>query len=569
MKDRIMNGSAFFNTILIIVLLVLFNVLGSFMPYKWDLTEEKRFTLSSSTHNLLNQVDDLIYIKVLLQGEFPAGFQRLREETLQTLRQFNSINPLIEYEFENPMSGDIQENNTRKESLAKDGILPTNLRIERNNEMVDKLIYPYAIFRFGSRIQVVSLLEHQGINISDEQALNNSVSLLEYKFADAIQKIRNKDKASILLTTGRGELDLRQTADLETKLRRYYDTDRIHFDSIIEFSPEIDLLITAAPRASLTNKDLFKLDQYLMKGGKMIWLIDPLDVTLDSIQKAGNYIPEPYPLNLDDMMFKYGARIQSNLILDLECSRIPQVIGVTDGKPQLERFNYYYHPLIAASSDHPIVKNIDRVNMFFPSTIDTIITSTEIKKTILLRSSNYSRFQLLPMRLNFEILRYEPDPKKFNKEPQPVAVLLEGNFESYFKNRLSSEMEETLSQIGTGFASSSTDGKLLVVSDADFAKNLFDPNSQRISPIGYNKWEDFVFKGNETFIMNSIEYMLDEAGILSSRSKDVKLRLLNAVKIEQEKTYWQVLNILVPLLFLGIFGISFNTLRNRMYRKNS
>lgn len=565
MKHWLNKGSDYVNTLLVIVLLVLLNVLANYTRIKWDLTEEKRFTLSNSTQNLLNQVDDPIYVKVLLQGEFPAGFQRLREETQQTLRQFNAINPLIEYEFEDPMNGDVQENNARKEELAKDGILPTNLRIERDNEMVDKLIYPYAVFRFGSRIQIVSLLENQGINFTDDEALNNSVSLLEYKFADAIQKIRNKRKASILFTTGRGELDIRQTADLENKLRKYYNTDRVDFDSIVEFSPEIDLLIMASPKNSLQTRDLFKLDQYLMKGGKMIWLIDPLDVSLDSIQKNTNYIPEPYSLNIDDLLFKYGGRVQSNLILDLECSRIPQVIGVTNGKPQLERFNYYYHPLIASDSDHPIVKNLDRVNMFFPSTIDTIKTEARIKKTFLLHSSRYSRYQLLPMRLNFEILRYEPDPSKFDKGPQPVALLLEGGFESYFRNRLSQEMEETLETIGSTFKDQSEQGKLLLVSDADFTKNLFDPNSQRISPIGYNKWEDFIFKGNEAFILNSIEYMLDEAGILASRSKDVKLRLLNNVKIEQEKMYWQILNILVPLSFLIIFGFLFTYFRNRIY----
>ena len=568
MKHLLTWGTSVLNLMLVLVLILLINVLSSFIYTKWDLTEEKRYTLSPATKNLLLDVNDIIYVKVLLDGEFPAGFQRLREETLQSLRQFNGINPLIEFEFEDPMDGNTQQNNLRKEELAKDGILPTNLRIEKDNEMVDRLIYPYAIFRFGRRMQIVNLLENQGIGISNDDVLNNSVSLLEYKFADAIQKIRNKDKAAIFFTEGRGELSIRQTADLEGKLRRYYDTDRIHFDSIVSFSDEIDLLIMAGPTMALEPRDLFKLDQYLMNGGHMIWLIDYLNVTLDSIQRNTNYIPTAYPLNIDDVLFKYGARIKPNLILDLECSRIPQVIGVTNGKPQLEQFNYFYHPLIASSSEHPIAKNIDRVNMFFPSTIDTIKTDAPIKKEIILRSSRYSRYQVIPMRLNFEVLRYEADPSKFDKGPQPVAVLLEGQFESFFKNRVSATMMETLSQIGNTYKDASIGGKLMVVSDADFTKNLYDPGSQRMSAMGYNKWEEFIFKGNESFMLNSIEYMLDEVGVLSARSKDVKLRLLNNVKIDEERGYWQALNILSPLFFLGIFGVLFYWLRKRKYNRS-
>ncbi|WP_235295880.1 gliding motility-associated ABC transporter substrate-binding protein GldG [Portibacter marinus] len=557
----------FMNFGLFLCVIIALNVVGNYVYEIWDFTEEKRYTLTDATQEFLEEVDEVVYVRILLDGNLESGFKRLRQSTLETIKDFRSINPLIEFDFEDPTKGSTEEVNARKEELAEIGLLPTNLRVANDNETTEKLIYPYALLNMGERSIAVNLLEPQGQGINAEMALNNSVSLLEFKFADAIQKLANPDKPNILLTEGQGELAAQQTVALEGLLRANYDVGRINLDSIPVLGKSLDLLIIAGPTEEFSLQDQFKIDQYIMNGGKVLWMIDYLDVSLDSISKYGNYLPNIYPLDLEDMLFKYGIRIQPNLVLDIESTRIPQVIGTQGGKPQQELIPYVYHPLVASKSQHPIVKSIDRVNFFFPSTIDTIQTRANIDKEILLSSSNFSRFQVAPMRMNFDFLRYEMDESKFDKGPQPIAVLLEGQFESFFQNRVSQRMDDMLEQIGAEFQAESSPTKMIVISDSDFAKNLYDPRSNRTSALGYNRWEQIQFKGNQQFVFNSIEYLLDEKGLIEARGKDVKLRLLNRVKIQNERGFWQFLNLGLPILFLVLMGMSYYFYRRRKYSR--
>ena len=291
---------------------------------------------------------------------------------------------------------------------------------------------------------------------------------------------------------------------------------RLSLDTLMKLDSTIDLVIVAGPKTPFTLQNQFKLDQYKMHGGKVIWLIDKFPVSLDSINKYKFYVPEDISTGLDDMLFKYGARIMPDLIVDLECSSIPQVVGMSGDKPQTKLFPWMYHMAAASDITHPIVKNIDRVNLFFPSTIDTVKTETNVKKTVLLKSSKYSRSQLSPVRLSFEILKVASDPSKFNDGNRPVAYLLEGEFESFFKNRLTPEFQGTLDAIGVKFIEKSKPAKQIVISDSDFAKNLINTTTGDTEDIGYNKWERRFYKGNKDFILNAVEYMLDENNILKS-----------------------------------------------------
>ena len=256
-------------------------------------------------------------------------------------------------------------------------------------------------------------------------------------------------------------------------------------------------------------------------------------------------------MNLTDYFFKNGIRINSNLVLDLECSRIPQVIGRTGDKPQIELFPWYYHPLIAPRSNHPIVSNIDRISLEFPSTIDSLKTKTDIKKTILLQSSQYSRYQNSPMKVGFEMMRYKPDPDKFNRPNLPIGILLEGTFGSLFENRLDEDMNNILSSIGIPFKTISSPTSMLVVADGDVIKNLYDKETGKFAPIGYNKYEKATFNGNKDFILNSIEFMINQNNILTARTKEFKLRMLDKVKA---KLYWQSINIVLPIILIVLFG---------------
>ena len=396
--------------------------------------------------------------------------------------------------------------------------------------------------------------------------MNNSINLLEYKFANAIQKIKVEDRPVILFSEGQGELEANQLARLETKLAQFYQVGRINLDSVVQIGDNTELLIIAKPKKVFSDQKQFMIDQYLMRGGNILWMIDRLDVNLDSINQRKFYVPKAFPLGLDELWFKYGIRIQTNLIQDLECTRIPQVVGMQGEKIQTEMFKWFYHPLITPSFDHPIVSNLDRINMYSPSTIDTLQTSADIKKTILLTSSQYSRYQLSPARLTFDILQYQPEIDRFDKGYQPLAVLLEGHFESFYKNKLTTATRDMLEDLGQSFLENSREeGKMIFISDGDIAKNLYDSSSDKISPIGYNKWENYSFIGNEDFVTNAIEYLIDDTGVLTARTKKIKLRLIDRVKAQKENSFWKAINFLVPFGFLIIFGFLFNFWRRRRY----
>lgn len=553
--------------LILIVILVALNVLGAFVFKKWDLTEDKRYTLTEPTVNLLQDIDQIIYVNVLLSGDLPAGFKRLRRATQEMLNEFTNRNGLIHYKFSDPQEGNIKQVNEVAQQLAKDGIIPTRLRIRDKGESKEKLIYPYAVFNIGNESMAVNLLENERPGVDNELILNNSIGLLEYKFADAIQKLRRYGKPNIVFTAGHDELSFEQTRFIERKLRENYNTAPVDLDSIIVIPEDINLVIVAKPRAAFSDKELFVLDQYLVNGGNAIFLVDQLNVSLDSLNRNNSYIPTVYDLNLAPLFFKYGARIQPNLILDMECTRIPLVVGQLGSRVQTELFPWFYHPLMASSSEHPIVKNIDRVNLSFPSTVDTVRTKGAIKKTILLTSSKYTRIQRIPVRLNLGAAGAEPDPALFNKAPQTVAVLLEGRQLSLFENRVTSDIQEQMRSLGTEFMVQNASSKIMIVSDGDLAKNVYNATSGEIKEIGFNKYENFVFQGNQALLFNAVEYMLDQEGIIEARAKEVKLRMLDVVRAQSESLKWQLINVALPLLILilGVWG--FNAIRRRRYAR--
>ena len=565
------NVGIYIKLIIIAAILIVINIIAGYVHSYIDLTEEKRFTLAESTTNLLYEVEDRIIIKVLLEGKFPASFKRLQQATREMVGEFRDENSDIDYVFEDPTDGDMDNVNNRIRSLAELGVVGRSLTYFEGKEKVQKLVFPYALVQYGDREVIVNLLETASGMEDEESMLNKSVSLLEYKLANAIQKITARNQGNIVFTSGQGELEPKYRTSLKNELSRFYNIGDLPLDSITSIGQEADLVIVARPTTEFSLKNQFKLDQYVMNGGKIIWLIDKMDAHLDSIQKYKFYVPKEYPLGLDDMWFKYGARIQPNFVLDLQSTAIPQVIGQSGGRPQTQLFPWFYHPLVAPASTHPIVKNLDRVNMYWPSTIDTIQTKTHVQKTVLLASSQYSRYQMNPVRLNFEILKVEPDPSKFNKGRQPVALMLEGQFPSLFENRVDESFKKTLESINQPFRAVSVPTKQLIVSDSDFAANWFNERTQESYPMGYNPYlpqGQNIFQGNQDFMINTIEYMISEGGVLEARNREVKLRLLNGPKVREEQTIWQLINIGLPLLFIILCGLVYNYLRRRKYSKS-
>ncbi|MEZ4965472.1 MAG: gliding motility-associated ABC transporter substrate-binding protein GldG [Saprospiraceae bacterium] len=547
-------------------ILLFANILANTFYTHLDLTEEKRFTLTRPTREMLHGLKDRIYIEVLLEGEFPAGLKRLQRATREMLDDFRSESGYVEYQFEDPTQGTLEEVNERRKALAEQGIIPINLRVAEQGQSTQKIIYPEAVVYYGSRRIPVKLLENESPSLNPEVVINNSVTLLEYKLANAIKKILTPQRPVILFTRGHGELNELQTGDLEASLQQFYDTDRITLDSLVQLSPQkCALLIVAKPRSSFSEQDKFKIDQYVMQGGRILWMIDRLNADLDSLRGSPpRFLPTDYPLNIEDMLFKYGARIQPDLVLDLESSSIP--LG-SRGSQQLELYKWYYFPTVMPVGNHPIVKNLDRVELHFCSSIDTIRTKTAVNKTILLTSSKYSRLQFSPIDLNFDLLRYDPDPAKFNKGNQTVGVLLEGVFASNYENRVSQEMLAGMKQLNVNYRNESEPTRMIVISDGDVAANFVrDPSAKEWYPLGYNRFEGSTY-ANKDLMLNAIEYLIDPNGVIEARAKEVKLRLLDTVKARKEQTQWRLINIAVPLLFLGLFGWFFNWRRKRRYAR--
>ncbi len=550
--------------VLILSAIFIANVLAQYYYTSLDLTEEKRFTLTEATKHLLKKLPDVVLVRVLLDGEFPAGFKVLQQGIKDLLDQFKKESPYIEYYFEDPSSGSIQEINKAREALAKEGIYPTNLMIKSGSENKEKLIYPYAILNYGERKIALNLLENIP-DLDQETNISNSIALLEYKFANGIEKLFRSSKKNILFTTGNGELSPENTKTIEALLRPFYNLGRIHLDSHYTIKADVDLLLVARPTRPFSERSKFLLDQYIMNGGKVIWMVDGMQMALDSMMPSGEFVPKPLKLNLDDLLFKYGVRIAHNLVLDLECARIPQVIGKVGDKPQIEFFPWYYHPIPAPISDHPIVNNIDRILLEFPSSIDTLKTKYPVSKIPLIQTSRYSRYQLSPVEVDFDILRFKPDPSKFDKPNQIIAVLLEGKFASIYENRLEESMMKALKSLNMEFKSSSANNKMIVVADGDLIKNYYDERASKYSNLGYNKYDKSTYGGNKEFILNAIEYLIQSENILSARSKNIKLRLLDQVKIQRDKTFWQLLNIALPLAAMVLFGLVNQWWRKRKY----
>lgn len=545
---------------------------GKPLYVQFDLTEENRFTLTDGSRQLLRNLDDVVFINVLLEGSFPAGFKRLQNATREVLDDFRSESGYLEYEFEDPSEGSTEEVNARREELKKDNILPINLRVKETDGSSEQLIYPYAVCFYKGRSIAVNLLENEIPGVAPEVILNNSVRLLEYKFSSAIQKLKEGHKPVIAFTTGHGELTSVETADFEKTLRQYYDTGRIHLDSLAAISQDASLLVVAKPRGPFSEKDKFKLDQYVMHGGKILWLIDKIRVDLDSLQGRKEYFPTEYELNLEDLFFNYGVRIEPNLVLDMQCSSIPLVTGTLGNAPQFDLFSYPYHITATPRTEHPVAKSLNAVNLFYPSTIKWDIgAAMKIKRTPLLESSPNSRYQYLPVGMNFDFLRYPLDPLKFDKGSQTLSVLMEGVFPSMYKNRVSAEMMSGLDQIGSPFKPESESTAMIVVSDGDVIKNKVNFNQEgrpSFLPLGFNEFNKGYY-ANKDFLVNAVEYLMAEQGFIEARGKEVKLRLLDTVKAQKNKEFYQALNILAPLMFFGIFATIFLVLRKRKFAKQN
>jgi ABC-2 type transport system permease protein len=558
---------AIIRLVLMLVILFLVNVVTHYYYLRLDLTSEKRYSISKPTKKILRDLKDVVTVKVYLDGDLNAGFTRLKEGARNMLKEFRAYGGKnIEYEFIDPMAiKNLDERKALMTDLINRGLAPTNLTTKSKTESKQQLIFPGAIVLYAGREIPVQLLENQ-IGFSPEQILNNSEILLEYKFANAIRKLTAYRGPRVYFIKGHGELSELETDDIrETLQKLQYDVRDWDISKNYNIPEGVDAAVIAKPRYAFDEKDKYKIDQYIMHGGKVLWMINGTNASMDSLRVSPTgQFAMANELNLEDMLFKYGVRVNGDLIQDINlCNPIPLVVGQMGNAPQTKMFPWYYFPLLISDNNHAIVRNLDPVASFFPSSIDTV-KNANIKKTILLHSTDNAKTQLSPTRVHFGILQGKPNPDYYNQPKLPVAVLLEGQFESVYKNRLSPEFLAASDTIKTlKFIDTSGPSKMIVISDGNIIRNEIRSDSS-VYPLGYYMYTKQQF-ANKDFILNCIEYLIDNSGILETRNKEVKLRMLNTVKVENERLWWQILNTAMPLVIIILFGFAFNFYRRKKY----
>ncbi len=546
-----------------LVIIVLLNFISSFLFTRFDLTSEKRFTLSPATKDLVKKLDDVVYVKVYLEGDFPANFRRLRnatKEMLDELRAYSNNN--IEYEFINPSeSTDPQTQNKLYHQLARKGLQPTNLQQKGSGQSSQKIIFPGAILTYKNVELPLQLLKSQ-IGASPEVMLNNSIEGLEYDFAKTIRDLTVKVKPQLAFIEGHGELEEIEVDDITRSLMESYDVKRIRINGQLKSLNGMKAIIIAQPDSVFSEKDKFIIDQFIMKGGKVIWLIDGINASMDSLKDNPNTFAMANTTNLEDQLFTYGVRINANVLMDLQSAPIPVVTGYTGNQPKQSLLPWYFFPLVTSTTKHPIVNNLNAIKFEFASSIDTV-SAKGVKKTILLTSSQYTRQLFSPVRISLEIIKDEPDVRQYNKPHQILSLLLEGNFKSVFKNRIPANIEGSKD---IAFKDKSVPTKMIVISDGDLIKNTVKRSTNQILPLGYDRYTGQTF-GNKNFLLNAVDFLCDDSGLITVRAKELKLRLLDHTKVEAEKTKWQMINTLLPIFVVLIFGVIQNYLRKRKYAK--
>ncbi len=575
-KKRDIKRNNIIQLILGLIIIILINVIGYYVFTRFDLTSEKRYTLSEPTKEMLKGLDDIIYFEVYLEGEFPAGFKRLKRETKEMLDQFRAYSDNIQYEFINPSSSsEPAERNDVYRRLMERGLSPTDLQVKTNDGSSQQIIFPGAIVSHKNKEIALELLISQ-MGVPPEEVLNNSIQNLEFNIANTIRKLSFDKKPKVAFIEGHGELDKLETADIAYALSEYYLisyiningqlnslTERKAIDSTrITIRNKFDAIIIAKPDSIFNESEKFIIDQFIMRGGRVLWLIDPVFADMDSIQFSNETIGIINEINLTDQFFNYGVRLNTNLVMDINALPIPLKTGEMGGAPQIDFFPWYYFPVLNPLIDHPIVKNLNAIKTEFISSIDTI-HKPGVKKEILLTSSQYSRTVNTPVLISLEILRKEPDMRLYSKKHIPVAVLLEGKFESLYWNRIPPEIRDSKD---IGFVPACENNKMIFVADGDIIKNQVKTSGTRPTPypLGYDRYTGQTF-GNKEFILNAMNYLIDKNGLISIRSREIKLRLLDKTKINENKLFWQLLNTIIPVAVVLILGIIMFFVRKRKY----
>jgi ABC-2 type transport system permease protein len=536
---------------LLIVSLLILNILSHSHYKRFDFTSDQRYTLSETTKALVSQVDETLFIQVYLEGDFPSEFKRLQAETKQYLEELASLNQKIKINFKNP--------DNQRAALIKKGMLPSQLTIEEDGKMSEAIIFPWAEISFGKKTTLVSLLPSSIVASQDEQ-LKKAIGNLEYEFSSAIQTVTQKKRKNIAILSGNGELTDRYQYSFLSAVAKKHNLAKFSLDAHSITAPQtlknlsnFDLAVIAKPTEKFTEKEKFIIDQFIVNGGKTLWMLDNVQADQDSLENTGNMLAYPIDLGLTDLLFSYGIRINNSIIKDLYAAKIPVATGNIGKQAQFKNLDWYYHPLAQGNPDNPITKNILPVRLQFANQIDTL--KNNIIKTPLLVSSPLTQKVGTPKIIAIQAIAEEVVESDYNSGNQLFGVLLSGNFNSAYRNRIK--------PFGTSlFKIQSKFNKMIVISDGDVGKNQI--LKEQPYSLSRDKWTNQQF-GNKDFLLNAVDYLLDDIGLLNLRNKSLQIRMLDKQKAYKERFFWQFLNVFLPLAILGTFGLCFRYIRKRKY----
>lgn len=546
-----------------IFILVVLNVLGTLFFHRFDLTKDKRYTLSPTSLGIIKQVQNPLSIKIYMAGDLPADFRRLQQETKQLLEEFQACNSNIVFEFVDPLENEDESEELTK-SLFQKGLTPVNITVDDKGKQSQAMVFPWAVAVYNNKEVNIPLLKNI-MGASTTQKVIGSIQHLEYSIADAVNKVTKNKQKKVAIIKGNGELNEIHIAKMLMQIRESYFIGPFTLDSVakdpngtLNALKKYDLAIISKPTEKFSDEEKEVLDQFIMNGGKTIWLIDQVAADMDSLYNdAGATLAYPRDLNLNDMFFKYGFRINPDLIKDEYGSPIKLATGEQGSATQYQDFIWKFAPQVYPKSQHPIVKNLGGIKFDFANPIDTL--KNGIKKTVLLQSSQYSKTIGTPAEINLNMVTEKSTPQDYlNKGNQNLAVLLEGSFHSAFENRV-------LPFKDNSFTVKGKPNKMIVIADGDIAKNQLDKNMMPVE-LGYDQRTGNLYD-NKDFIMNCINYLLDDTGLINIRSKDVELPLLDKEKVYESYTQTQFITIGVPILILTVFGLVFTFVRKRKYSK--
>jgi gliding-associated putative ABC transporter substrate-binding component GldG len=548
--------------IVILAVLVGINIAGHFAFKRFDLTADKRYTLSETSLQIVDEVNEPLYIDIFLKGNFPGEFKKLQTETQQLLEEFKAENSNIIFQFVNPL--DEEENRDEIiQSFLERGLTPVNVTVNEKGQQTQEVVFPWAIATCGDKSVKVPLLKNM-MGASTAEKVISSVQHLEYAFANAINTVSKEKQKRIAIIKGNGELHDIHIADFVKSVRDNYYIGTFTLDSVakqpnesLKYLKKYDLAVIAKPTEIFTDAEKQVLDQFVVNGGKTLWLMDYVSMEMDSLMQTGENLAFPRDLNLNDMFFKYGIRIKPELIKDIMATPIALATGQQGSATQYTQFPWFYSPAVYSESSNPIVSNLDVIKFEFANPIEPL--KNDIKKTVLLTSSKYSKTIGTPTEINLNMVEDRPEQKEFTTGGNyPVAVLLEGKFHSVYENRVLAFKDNTFKPIGK-------DNKMIVISDGDIIKNQLDKNYQPLE-LGYDKWTNNLY-ANKEFLMNCVNYLLEDNGLINIRSKEVNLPMLDKEKVVQNYTYSQIITVGLPLVALLLFGVVFTFLRKKKYSK--